>query len=233
MHPFRILGLDRGADEATIKRAYARLLRTHRPEDDAAAFQRLHDAYVACIDAVRSGMQDGASPFELYDDEDTGVALAPQGAIEIAMADPTRATADAGFEVDAFFDEFLHVGRMPQVDIASWLRRHPDLEAFDHKAMVADALVWRLLDAPPLPSRVLAATLHHFELDIVTARYRRMEGAIEELRHEAVAADGDPDNVFVADREVTRERVRDQRSWWWLIWIVFLLAHGARALFEQ
>ncbi|MCL7714759.1 J domain-containing protein [Stenotrophomonas mori] len=44
-----ILELDPGADERTIKRAYARLLRSNRPDDDPDAFQRLHQAYQAAL----------------------------------------------------------------------------------------------------------------------------------------------------------------------------------------
>ncbi|MET0265138.1 MAG: J domain-containing protein, partial [Duganella sp.] len=39
------LGIAPTADERSIKRAYARLLKGTRPEDDPAAFQALHDAY--------------------------------------------------------------------------------------------------------------------------------------------------------------------------------------------
>lgn len=48
MSPFKTLGLDRKADIAQIKRACARLLRTHRP-DEVRAFQRLHEAYETCL----------------------------------------------------------------------------------------------------------------------------------------------------------------------------------------
>lgn len=39
------LGIAPTADQRSIKRAYARLLKNTRPEDDPAAFQALHDAY--------------------------------------------------------------------------------------------------------------------------------------------------------------------------------------------
>ncbi|MEA5667977.1 heat-shock protein, partial [Stenotrophomonas sp. MH1] len=44
-----VLELDASADERAIKRAYARLLRSNRPDDDAAAFQRLHEAYQTAL----------------------------------------------------------------------------------------------------------------------------------------------------------------------------------------
>lgn len=42
---YALLGIPVDADAITIKRAYARLLRTTRPDEDAAAFQRLNTAY--------------------------------------------------------------------------------------------------------------------------------------------------------------------------------------------
>ena len=47
--PFAYLGVDADADERTIKRAYARLLRGARPDSDAAGFQALNDAYRAAL----------------------------------------------------------------------------------------------------------------------------------------------------------------------------------------
>jgi hypothetical protein len=43
--PWDVLELDPTSDQRAIKRAYARLLRRHNPEDDAAGFQRLREAF--------------------------------------------------------------------------------------------------------------------------------------------------------------------------------------------
>lgn len=46
MSPYAILGLTEDeSDERTIKRAYACLLKQHRPDQDPEGFQRVHDAY--------------------------------------------------------------------------------------------------------------------------------------------------------------------------------------------
>lgn len=53
MNPFAVLGLSADADEAQIKRAYAKLLRANRPDDDPAGFQRLNEAYQHCLEWAR------------------------------------------------------------------------------------------------------------------------------------------------------------------------------------
>lgn len=55
---WHILGLEPGADERGVKRAYAALLKRTRPEDDAAAYQALREAYEQALTmARRAGAQ--------------------------------------------------------------------------------------------------------------------------------------------------------------------------------
>nr|WP_219629704.1 heat-shock protein [Stenotrophomonas maltophilia] len=51
------LGLDTGADERAIKRAYAQKLRTARPDEDPMAFQALHEACQEALQWVRNRAQ--------------------------------------------------------------------------------------------------------------------------------------------------------------------------------
>lgn len=57
-----ILGLSPDADVRSIKRRYAELLKTTRPDDDAEAFQRLRDAYERALGIARAGAE-GAQVF--------------------------------------------------------------------------------------------------------------------------------------------------------------------------
>lgn len=165
MSPFKILGLDDAADIPQIKRAYAKLLRTHRPDEDAAAFQRLHEAYEACLEQVRwreqgwddddqdedDGIDGGdvAGPAHTVATDDTLFAAFDAGAIATDADEAagnnigTQATDD--FDASAFADALI--GRMrgdTRQAVEAWLQAHDDLYALDRKralqAVVVDAL---------------------------------------------------------------------------------------------
>ncbi len=158
--PFKVLGLDRKADIAQIKRAYAKLLRTHRPDEDPAAFQRLHEAYEACLEQARwreqgwddeddeDGIGEGAAaesvPSGVPDDAvfapfDAGTT--PTDAVEPADEAIGMDAAD-GFDAGAFADELA--GRMrgdTRQAVEAWLQAHDDLYSLDRKHALQSTVV--------------------------------------------------------------------------------------------
>ena len=50
---WEVLGVAPGADERSIRRQYARLLKVHRPDEDPEAFQRLREAYEQALAQTR------------------------------------------------------------------------------------------------------------------------------------------------------------------------------------
>lgn len=54
MNSFHTLGLDPRAGIPEIKRAYAAKLKDTRPDEDPAAFQRLHEAYKSALEIART-----------------------------------------------------------------------------------------------------------------------------------------------------------------------------------
>lgn len=52
---WEVLGLAAGSDERSIKRQYARQLKTTRPDEDPVAFQRLREAYEQALQIMRDG----------------------------------------------------------------------------------------------------------------------------------------------------------------------------------
>src|ERR1700756_2150699 len=53
--PWDVLGVAANADERTVRRAYARLLKQQRPDEDAEAFQRLRYAYESALQMASGG----------------------------------------------------------------------------------------------------------------------------------------------------------------------------------
>src|SRR5262245_46628642 len=51
--PFRLLGVDRTAPEAELKRAYTRLIRRFKPEHFPEQFRRVREAYEAALDQLK------------------------------------------------------------------------------------------------------------------------------------------------------------------------------------
>jgi hypothetical protein len=58
MNCWNILDLPFDADERTLKRRYAQLLKIHRPDEDLEAFQRLREAYEVALAFVRSRLEE-------------------------------------------------------------------------------------------------------------------------------------------------------------------------------
>ncbi|EKK3974474.1 J domain-containing protein [Cronobacter sakazakii] len=81
MRALEILGLEPGADERAIKRAYARLLKVCRPDDDPQGFQQLRDAYETALEQARRGVADGENDVfgddDEHDDDTDMAAVAP------------------------------------------------------------------------------------------------------------------------------------------------------------
>ena len=193
MSPFKILGLDKSADTAAIKRAYAKLLRVHRPDEDAAAFQRLHEAYEACLEQVRwreQGWHDDEDDGDDGDDDRIDASDVAEPAQAIVPVDALFAPFDAGTrpaDADEVVD--LRIGMHPTDDfdagafadalidrmrgdtrqaVEAWLQAHDDLYSLDRKhalqAVVVDAL--ENVDAATA-SRHFEAVTRFFGLDTI------------------------------------------------------------------
>lgn len=54
--PWDVLGVESNADERAVRRAYAKLLKQQRPDEDAEAFQRLRYAYESALAMVAGGV---------------------------------------------------------------------------------------------------------------------------------------------------------------------------------
>lgn len=153
MTPFERLGLDTGADEAQIRRAYARELRKTRPDEDPIAFQQLNEAYRQCLDYV--AWRDSGGEDEGYEaDEQTRTrASAARGAVP-SGAGAMHLAADA-LTAALALDRRLAEAAGTQADAAA--RAHTstdsDHDGADHAiALDTDAFLTELLQVSSLGS---------------------------------------------------------------------------------
>lgn len=173
--PFRRLGLSEDASLQQVKRAYAVLLRKHRPDEDPQGFQRLHEAYAACMDHVHWREQawheddhgDATEPaVAVADTLPADAVFAPFDPDALDAAPPFQDNAanepadedDAGFDVEAFAQEL--VGRMRN-DAAravdAWLSSNDWLYSVDRKQALQPIVVQALAGVEP------AIAAEHFD----------------------------------------------------------------------
>jgi curved DNA-binding protein CbpA len=160
MSPFTHLGLSQDADETAIRRAYARLLKQHRPDVDPAGFQRLHEAYTRCLEHARYRAEYGDDEYDEVEEE-FELAAAPdtlamaEADAETAIALEKSQTAHAGHADSTFSYEapVTDANSLPENDSWEGIAREP---AFDFDGFV-DELIRRVHDTDP---RDLAKWLH-------------------------------------------------------------------------
>lgn len=88
--PWNVLDLEPGADERSVRRAYARILKAQRPDTDPDAFQRLRGAYeFALVLAQNATMGDAHAPqFESAQAGDASAVVISSSAV-CAITDDT------------------------------------------------------------------------------------------------------------------------------------------------
>lgn len=173
--PYDLLDIDENADERTIKRAYARLLKVHRPDDDPEGFQRLNQAYQFCLLQLEGSVRE--SPKRLGINAPAApVATAPRPAPVVAAA----------FDMEMFVASLLDLSRTASGrDILSWLQAHPAFYSIGARETYAYQIVEALLRKPPLPPRHVAAVLHFLGLDTAGLARNRLKSYVIALEQHA------------------------------------------------
>lgn len=173
MSPFERLGLADDADERSIKRAYAKQLRSTRPEDDPQGFQQLHAAYQAALEWHRNAQAaETATPPEWLDDD---VASTPppetSGIDDLVHVWNVHADLDVSpaprFDIDAFcVDAFERARSGTAQALQTWLTDQQALWSLQLKAQTGRYLVTRLYAlTPPMAADRMESLLRFFDLD--------------------------------------------------------------------
>lgn len=112
MDTWEVLGLEADADERAIKRAYARLLKVHRPDEDAEAFQRLREAYESALAQAR-----WRAEYENDEDSDAARPLLAEAALVHEEAPPPASLPATAVQADYL------LGTVPEPEISMTLIR--------------------------------------------------------------------------------------------------------------
>jgi len=122
---WRVLGVPRGSDRATIRRAYAAKLKVTNPEDDAAGFKELRAAYEEALRWV------DYQQFDDWDDEEEDAADGDRAGLTLVpVGEPTAQDGDAPHAAEPLpppEPDPLEVERA--ADAAEFERRFAELEA--------------------------------------------------------------------------------------------------------
>lgn len=202
-----LLGVATDADAATIKRAYARLLRTTRPDEDAAAFQRLNTAYqtalaqanrrqatpAIAVGPVAQPTRESSPVVAHADTSETGTSpespepATPAPAAPLPLLEVLRPATPAPaptVNAMALAQRVIHEAANSQEPsaLSHWLERCPDLWSFRVKQVTGQCVLQRLTHAPqPMPEAHFDVLLHFFDLDHVLSGLNPV--MLEQLRN--------------------------------------------------
>ena len=243
--PHDLLGILPIADEREIKRAYARLLKSHRPDEDPEGFQRVNQAYRSALDRLRNRphpMESAsepvpeASPCDVRDVFDGAPAATTPLRSEDTGCAPTTGSDDypaAGHDTPAFdVASFTEQLRWSLADpdprrIRATLYEQDALYSIDLKRALRPAVIDVIRDAPRIGSaHVASLLLDFFGLDRMDrdGLFAEAQAAIEWKQREerldnAVRRLRQPGSDFV-QRQIGHELAGDtswQRRWFLLL----------------
>lgn len=183
---FDLLGLPLNADATSIKRAYAKLLRSTRPDEDPEAFQRLHAAYKTALAQAGASPMPAAKPIaqvreniEPSTPSTETAPLAAQPKSDSLVASPAAPKVNIGALAEEVIRIAVHSGNSRE--LTSWLQAREDFWSILIKQQTGQVLLHRLFQQPQtMSSECLDALLRFFDLDHVLSGVNPF--ALQQLR---------------------------------------------------
>ena len=194
---YELLGLSPGADEGSVKRAYAKLLRTTRPDEDPTAFQRLHNAYKLVLAQASQRLVVGlppaaaTKPIAASTDQQSATTPthSPLSVIQAPAMTPAMlgGTSRAAINLDAITNRVLTFVDQAQAasELVPWLGEQPELWSVQVKSLVGQRVLSQLFSEPrPMAGAYLDSLLRFFDLDHVLSGVNPF--AIQQLRRRQI-----------------------------------------------
>ncbi len=186
MNPYKRLGIAQNASVLEIKRAYARQLKSTRPDEDPIAFQALHEAYTYCLDNVGNDAVEEETVEEIED-------ASPYQEAEQLLADPPQIerldvvqTIEDNVDDETFLDDFINrFAQDTPSEMVRWLNAHPAMFSIARK----DAMRWDILDQmeqvyPPVSIEMMEVVKQFFGLDQVDFKAPWLIDRLTALEHD-------------------------------------------------
>ncbi|MBE1159952.1 J domain-containing protein [Dyella acidiphila] len=165
---FELLGLRPDADAASIKRAYAQLLRSTRPDEDPEGFQRLHAAYKTALAQVNTAAPAVVAPPPPLGSNAPSTPATPSTATRPepqAVAQPRPVPT---INIGALAGEVIRVATGDSRKLTAWLQARQEFWSIQVKQQTAQAVMQRLFQQPQaMSAESLNALLKFFDLDHV------------------------------------------------------------------
>jgi len=181
---FALLGVPADADVGLVKRAYARLLRVTRPDEDAEAFQRLHTAYQLVLAHARG--RQASAPAAAHDalpaaspardaratdsidtmPVTTSHADQPASNARSSAAMETLVAANPRELASRVIQHAVETG--DERTLASWLSSLPEFWSIRTKQQTGQLVMQQLFRSPqPMAPTSLDVLLQFFDLHLV------------------------------------------------------------------
>lgn len=167
---FELLGLPPDADAASVKRAYARLLRTTRPDEDAEGFQRLHTAYKIVLAHVSKVSAPAISAPVVVQEEPRHAGTATPLTPSAAQSNVARPAPAPTINLAHLTSDVIRAAVEAENESALFhqLQKRPEFWSIQVKQQAAQIVLQRLFQQPqPISGNNMDALLRFFDLDHV------------------------------------------------------------------
>lgn len=180
---FELLGLRPDADVADVKRAYARLLRTTRPDENPEAFQQLHAAYKVALAQVSERSVDVPITTEMSAAHSAIESSSQSSSPSPSIRSSVTSVAIPAVNLEALANDVIHatVEAKGGDDLSHWLHERQEFWSIQIKQQTGHRVLNRLFQQPQaISAECMDILLRFFDLDHVLSGVNPV--AIQALR---------------------------------------------------
>ena len=172
---FELLGLRPDADIADVKRAYARMLRITRPDDDPEAFQRLHTAYKMVLAQVNAKTAAASSSTSVHfaqaqSSSEQSSSPTPSASSSPSVPAHTENVTAPAIHLGVLANEVIRAAVESEngSTLSRWLQSRSEFWSVQVKQQTAHMVLQRLFQQPEaISTDCMDALLRFFDLDHV------------------------------------------------------------------